>query len=284
MAVWDGSSSSVGSQHPSRKKRPLNQRKLIYIALGCCLCGLALLTAWRNRQAVNEAPLAAATVTATVQSSQQQPNPTAAVQPATVIAPTAIPQTNTLLDFVRGTDGAPLLSEPTVAPITYDLAPADPAIQALAERTLGNRLPTTIRIPNLALETDIIAVGWQRTATSVTWDSPAYATGYLISSAAPGDIGNTVIYGHNNVEGEVFKALDELTIGDEIQIETQDGTVFTYQVSETTIILETGITPSQQAEHLSFFEQTNDERLTLLTCWPYTSNSHRVVVVAQRLS
>jgi LPXTG-site transpeptidase (sortase) family protein len=25
----------------------------------------------------------------------------------------------------------------------------------------------------------------------------------------------------------------------------------------------------------------NDERLTLVTCWPYTNNTHRVIVVAK---
>ena len=33
-------------------------------------------------------------------------------------------------------------------------------------------------------------------------------------------------------------------------------------------------------ENAQWIEQTDDERLTLVTCWPYTDNSHRLIVVA----
>jgi sortase A len=29
-----------------------------------------------------------------------------------------------------------------------------------------------------------------------------------------------------------------------------------------------------------YIQPTDDERLTLITCWPYESNTHRVVVIA----
>jgi len=34
-------------------------------------------------------------------------------------------------------------------------------------------------------------------------------------------------------------------------------------------------------ENARWIAPTDDERLTLVTCWPYTNNTHRVVVVAK---
>lgn len=38
---------------------------------------------------------------------------------------------------------------------------------------------------------------------------------------------------------------------------------------------------SEQLAQTAFFASTADERLTLLSCYPFTSNTHRVAVVAK---
>jgi sortase A len=33
-----------------------------------------------------------------------------------------------------------------------------------------------------------------------------------------------------------------------------------------------------------WIQPTSDERLTLVTCWPYTNNTHRLIIVARPLA
>ena len=34
-------------------------------------------------------------------------------------------------------------------------------------------------------------------------------------------------------------------------------------------------------ENAAWIMPSEDERLTLVTCWPYTSNTHRLIIVAR---
>ncbi len=36
-------------------------------------------------------------------------------------------------------------------------------------------------------------------------------------------------------------------------------------------------------ENARWIQPTEDERITLTTCWPYTSNTHRLIIVAKPL-
>jgi sortase (surface protein transpeptidase) len=83
--------------------------------------------------------------------------------------------------------------------------------------------------------------------------------------------------GHNNIYGSVFKRLVELTRGAKINILFQ-GQQFEFTVTEVRILREAGATPEQKSATLRYFDPTPDTRLTLLSCWPETSNTHRVVV------
>jgi sortase A len=44
--------------------------------------------------------------------------------------------------------------------------------------------------------------------------------------------------------------------------------------------LEEGEKSAVRLENASWIAKTSDERLTLVTCWPYDTNTHRLVVVA----
>ncbi len=155
------------------------------------------------------------------------------------------------------------------------------SMQTLAQQVFGDDLPVKLEITSLDVETSVVAVGWRSSADGVQWDSPKNAAGFVINSAAPGTSGNTVLYGHNNIEGEVFKNLSEVVAGDQIKLTASDGSEYLYEVEEVVRFQERGITDSERLEHLSYFDATDDQRLTLLTCWPYTGNSHRVAVVAK---
>jgi LPXTG-site transpeptidase (sortase) family protein len=113
------------------------------------------------------------------------------------------------------------------------------------------------------------------------WTAPAeFAAGWHASSAPLGEAGNTVLNGHHNVYGEVFRHLVDLAVGDEIVVYS-DRSAHYYSVVERVIFPERFAKPEQRVENAGWVLPTDDERLTLITCWPYESNTHRLVLVAK---
>lgn len=141
-----------------------------------------------------------------------------------------------------------------------------------------------IVIPAIGVDAGIASLGWHTESQNgqllAVWDDPQYAVGYIINSVVPGASGNTVMIGHNNIFGAVFRKLAELKRGATIEVLFQ-GERYAFTVTEVKILKETGATPEQQAAILRYFDPTPDTRLTLLSCWPESGNTHRVVVVAK---
>jgi LPXTG-site transpeptidase (sortase) family protein len=99
------------------------------------------------------------------------------------------------------------------------------------------------------------------------------AKGYSVthySNSSPIGSGNAVLYGHDDIEGSVFKRLEELRPGDEVRV-TAGGATVAYQVTARTIVAPTAV-------HI--LQPTDDVRLTIFTCWPTWVDTHRVVVTA----
>lgn len=145
--------------------------------------------------------------------------------------------------------------------------------------------PQRIEIPAIRLDAPITSVGLQAIQqngqTYYQWQVPnAYKAGWHNNSALLGQPGNTVINGHHNIYGEVFRDVVDLQEGDEI-IVYDKSTAFHYRVTLKQILPERGESLEVRLENAKWVEPTEDERLTLITCWPYTDNSHRVVVVAE---
>lgn len=107
-----------------------------------------------------------------------------------------------------------------------------------------------------------------------------FATGWHAGSAPIGVIGNTVISGHHNAFGEVFKDLKDLEIGDVIKLFSEDGEEFEYIISNKMILPEMDESLDIRLDNGRWILPTEDERLTLVTCWPEDSNSHRLIIVA----
>lgn len=145
-------------------------------------------------------------------------------------------------------------------------------------------LPNRLVIPSVELDAPVIQVGWESQEVSgqlvSSWIVPdMFAAGWHVTSAVPGASGNTVLNGHHNIHGEVFRDLEDLEPGDEIVIYTGE-TVHFYTVIERHI-LEDKYQPAEvRQQNAEYIMPTSDERLTLVTCWPYTNNTHRLVVVA----
>jgi sortase A len=89
-----------------------------------------------------------------------------------------------------------------------------------------------------------------------------------------------VLNGHHNIKGEVFRYLVDLELGDYIYVYAGDQQ-YAFAVAEKHILKEKGEPIDVRRENAKWIEPTDDERLTMITCWPYTNNTHRLVVVAR---
>lgn len=112
------------------------------------------------------------------------------------------------------------------------------------------------------------------------WLAPdRYAAGWHENSARFGALGNTVLNGHHNVAGEVFRHVSELESGDQVLL-FNGAESRVYEVAAKMILKERFEPLERRMQNARWIHPTEDERLTLITCWPYNSNTHRVVVVA----
>mgnify|MGYP001190665779 CR=1 FL=1 len=163
-------------------------------------------------------------------------------------------------------------------------APVPEGLEYLAKQVFGSTLPLEVSIPAIGIKAPVIPVGWHtdRTAsgTTVLWHSPGSSAGFLVNSAAPGSGGNAVFYGHHNVYGSVFRGLDRLHPGDVLSVRNAVETI-DYVVEQVDVFEENSVSASQKLVHMEYFAPTATEHITLLTCWPFTGNSHRVAVIAK---
>jgi len=141
-----------------------------------------------------------------------------------------------------------------------------------------------LEIPGLGLSAPVVAVSQRQVELEGEWVTQlyvpnAFAVGWSEESAPVGVRGNTVLVGHNNLFGEVFKNLWELKVGDEIIIRGASGERI-YRVSQTVIFEEKNQSLDIRLANARWTDPVPNEQLTLITCWPYFTNTHRVVVVA----
>jgi LPXTG-site transpeptidase (sortase) family protein len=113
------------------------------------------------------------------------------------------------------------------------------------------------------------------------WLPPAqFAAGWHYSSATLGLAGNTVLNGHNNLYGGVFDGLRNLKAGDRVEM-TAQGMAFIYEVTNVLNLPEKYESVETRIENASWLQPSEDERLTLVTCWPPEHNKNRLIVVAK---
>lgn len=151
-------------------------------------------------------------------------------------------------------------------------------------------VPLWIYIKKIALEEPIVAATSMtveieengKTYEFVQWEAPdEEAVGWHTDSARLGVIGNTVLNGHHNSYGRVFRNLAYLQEGDYIQVYGDDGKWYTYVVANKMVLPEWNVTLEKRMENAAWILPSQDERLTLITCWPEQTNSHRLIIVAK---
>jgi len=125
-------------------------------------------------------------------------------------------------------------------------------------------LPVALKIEDLDIKLPVFPA---RSQTG-KWETTTKGVSYLVSSAMPGQVGNSIFYGHNykNILGNLKNAKP----GQIIEVKLANGVwrKFRIEYVQTVAPNQTGI-----------LDQTDDKRLTLYTCTGFL-DSKRLVVTA----
>ena len=147
--------------------------------------------------------------------------------------------------------------------------------------------PARILISSIGLDAPIVPAGVDFKTIEgkefLQWMVPEHAAGWHSTSARLGEPGNTVLNGHHNAFGEVFKSLVDVSEGDVITVESNRSR-FKYQITNKMIMPEKGQDIDTRMNNAQWLLPSIDERLTIISCWPYETNTHRLIVVARPIS
>jgi LPXTG-site transpeptidase (sortase) family protein len=183
-------------------------------------------------------------------------------------------------------------ASPVSNPITPDSSPAPTAVSSrvprlleLAARAYGARLILEVDIPTIDVSSPVVAVGWVAKETAqggseIEWDSPESLAGWVVTSALPGEGSNIILYGHNNLYTSIFRDLGSLKVGDGISLKTGERT-WSYRVSQVLFLKSTFASAETLKSYEQYLQPALKEQLTIISCWPPVSNTHRVIVVAE---
>ena len=264
---------------------------------------LAAASALRISLKAHKAAQATAAVAyAEIAQTQDQAGAVSATSPRATATPvlatqTLVPATvaPTLLPTVES------LSQPTVTPMPVQPTPTpDPpppsqtptpsqgaaeASQLAAVPAAGASPPTRITIPSIGLDVPVRPVGMisyeVAGETRYIWDTLPDTAAFHETSAYPGLPGNTVINGHRDIEAAVFRDLGEVQVGDAIQVFVNEAVGYVYQVEEILVVPHTHASQDQHAANRKLLGYFPEVRLTLVTCEPVGSATHRLVIIAR---
>jgi len=148
--------------------------------------------------------------------------------------------------------------EPVPAQYRHLIAPVTP----VPIPTPGPEQPTRVVIPAINVDARVVE--------GDSWDQLKKGAGHHIGSANPGERGNCVISAHDDIYGQIFRYLSDLELEDEI-IVYSGAQPYHYRVVAKRII---------EPTEVAVMDPTPEPILTLITCYPFLIDTHRVVVIA----
>lgn len=259
-----------------RKRRRWNLTELVvttltlFILLACVFIGFVIAYRAQIGPGMGALPLVA-----------EGSQPTAAAVPPTLVATFTPAPAPTIL---------PSTPEPepraTIAASGVPTSIPEPAIPFPTPftRQPSDSPPTRLVIPAISLDIPIVPVGVKTIrdvgGTRVVWADVPNAAAFHQTSAYPGNPGNTVLNGHRDILGSVFRHLNRVEVGDEIIVYAGD-VEYPYTVTETLIVPEAFASAKQREENLHLIGYMPEERLTLITCTPFGLATHRLLVIAK---
>ena len=202
--------------------------------------------------------------------------------PAATLPPPSPSATVAFLPLIEPPAGVATTS--TAVPGSSTTDPVTATAQIPPAPTSTPALPTRIVISEIGVDAPVVTVSLEPAEldgqVQSVWGVPAsYAAGWHDTSAPLGVSGNTVLNGHNTTNGEVFRDLYTLAVGDVVTVYSNDAS-YTYEISEILILPEAGQPLEVRLENARYILPTGDERLTLVTCHPYGSLRNRLIVIA----
>lgn len=272
---------------------------LLLVAGVVLLIGVAAYFGWSQFQAAQMRTALAHAPTATAIPPSATPPPATPV--ATAIPPTA-PPTATVTEMAAATETVtasptrtPTAIPPTAAPPTHTPSPTPAPVQPVP--------PVRLVFPDLKMDAPVVPMGWEVVQTAAgprsEWVIPKNEAGYHINSAQLGQDDNLVISGHNNIFGMVFRAISlawdndtrvqvdavtdrsDVLNGRVITLFDAAGQSYQYTVTDFLRLKDTGVSEAQRVANARFMQPTGEAQLTIITCWPPTNNTHRLIVIAK---
>ena len=154
----------------------------------------------------------------------------------------------------------PGVSQPNNAEIPKHLGSLVQSQTNLPLPTPAPQHGTRIQIPAIDVDAPIVH--------GDDWEQLKKGVAHHAGTANPGQIGNIVLSGHNDIFGEVFRYLEELKPGDKIIVYTSQRS-FTYIVSGWELV-----EPTQ----VDVMAPSTNATITLISCHPYLVDNHRIIV------
>jgi len=153
-------------------------------------------------------------------------------------------------------------AQPNQAEIPPQLRPLVQSLANLPVPTPASEQAVRIQVPAIGVDAPVVqGDGWEQLKKGVAQH---------IGTPNPGENGNIVLSGHNDVFGEVFRDLDRLKPGDLVVLFTAQRQ-YTYVITGTRIVMPTQV---------EVMDPTPNPTLTLISCHPYLVDNHRIVVSA----
>jgi LPXTG-site transpeptidase (sortase) family protein len=121
-------------------------------------------------------------------------------------------------------------------------------------------------IPKIGVDSRIA----QTAPSRGVWEVADWAVGHLTTTSNPGDQGNGAYAAHDDIKGELFKRLAELSPGDGVILYTKHAT-YRYSVVDQKIV-----DPSD----IAVLNPTRQPTITLISCTPYWVDTQRLIVQA----
>jgi sortase A len=153
-------------------------------------------------------------------------------------------------------------SQPNIAEIPEHLRPLVQSLANIPIPTPASHQAIRLQIPAIDVDAPVVqGDGWEQLKKGVAQH---------IGTPNPGENGNLVLSGHNDVYGEVFRDLDRLKRGDVIIVYTSQRQ-YNYFVTKTQIVEPTAV---------EVMAPTPDATLTLISCYPYLVDNQRIIISA----
>lgn len=181
----------------------------------------------------------------------QQPT----LQPTPIIQEIVLPEGHTPPNSPGG-------ARPNTAEIPENLRPIFFTAQALPVPTSAPHQALRIQIPAIDVDAPVVQ--------GDSWEQLKKGVAQHLGTPNPGETGNIVLSGHNDVFGEVFRDLDRLQPGDQVIVLTSERR-YVYVITGTQLVEPTAV---------EVMAPTQDQRVTLISCHPYLVDVHRIIVTA----